>query len=469
MPGWESAGRRITRRAPGAILGGELAAVGADDLAGDRQPQAGAAVLAAAGVVQAGEAFEHALAVGRGDAGTVVGNRQDGQTTLACDRDLHPAGGMAHGIVQQVLDGPVQRLAVAAHPGAAVQVQGHLGARLRQAAGDLAGHLAQLQLPRLGGRWALVQPRERQQVLDHAAEPQGVGEHALRQAPPVRPLRMLAGDLELGPHAGQRAAQLVGGVGDEAALAPPGLLEPVEHAVQGDAEPVDLVLGVRQRQPPGLAGAGDLLGTAAQAGDRPKRAADGDPGDPGEQRQQQRPAHQQPDLDDPEAAGDAGDRHGRDHRQRVAGRPRGPGDHPQRVALADAAAVQESWAAVASGLQLGGAQQRHGAVAAHRGGQHPPARVDHLHLHGARAGHRDGIGEAVGVDQGGDVLRPLPGGRVERGHQRPLQAGQQQQRARRQPGRHHQAGEHGEPRPQAASAPPRRHPPRRWHLSLRRR
>ena len=54
-------------------------------------------------------------------------------------------------------------------------------------------------------------------------------------------------DLELGADAGQRAAQLVAGVGDEPALAVGGVLEPGEHRVHRLREPADLVVGRRAR------------------------------------------------------------------------------------------------------------------------------------------------------------------------------------------------------------------------------
>ena len=61
-------------------------------------------------------------------------------------------------------------------------------------------------------------------------------------------------DLELGPDAGQRAAQLVGGVGDEPPLplGRPG--QPVEHRVHRVRQPGDLVRGRRLRAPAGPAG-----------------------------------------------------------------------------------------------------------------------------------------------------------------------------------------------------------------------
>ena len=62
-----------------ADLDVEAAAVRRADLAGDRQPQAGAATGAGAALVQTHEAFEDPFAVGLGDARSVV---------LDLDRDV---------------------------------------------------------------------------------------------------------------------------------------------------------------------------------------------------------------------------------------------------------------------------------------------------------------------------------------------------------------------------------------------
>ena len=84
-----------------------------------------------------------------------------------------------------------------------------------------------------------VGPGQQQQVLDQAESAGRRRPAGRRAASPPSPSR--CGDLELGPHAGQRAAQLVGGVGDERPLPLPGRGQPVEHAVEGDGQRLDLV------------------------------------------------------------------------------------------------------------------------------------------------------------------------------------------------------------------------------------
>ena len=100
------------------------------------------------------------------------------------------------------------------------------------------------QLDRLALRsHALVQAGEDEQIVDQAL-------HAGQLAPGelldvAHPLggevRFARQDLELTAYRGQRGAQLVRGVGDELALAREGVLEPIQHVVEGLREHPDLV------------------------------------------------------------------------------------------------------------------------------------------------------------------------------------------------------------------------------------
>jgi hypothetical protein len=65
--GEKAAGRRVAEP--------ELAAVAADELTGDREPQAGAAAVTVASFVEPGEAVEDPLPVRLGNPGSVVGDR----------------------------------------------------------------------------------------------------------------------------------------------------------------------------------------------------------------------------------------------------------------------------------------------------------------------------------------------------------------------------------------------------------
>ena len=93
----------------------------------------------------------------------------------------------------------------------------------------------------------------------------------------------------------QRAAQLVGGVGDERPLPRPGRVasrSSMSLRVTRQGRWISS-RGVGHRQPPGLAGAGDLLGAGAQRLDRAQRATDHPPRDHRQHGQQQREGDQQ--------------------------------------------------------------------------------------------------------------------------------------------------------------------------------
>ena len=95
-----------------------------------------------------------------------------------------------------------------------------------------------------------VGDRDGEQVVDQPLHADGVLEDVALGGLPVGELRVLEVDLELRADPGERAAQLVAGVGDEAALAVGRVLEPGEHGVHGEGEPTDLVLGLGLGDPP---------------------------------------------------------------------------------------------------------------------------------------------------------------------------------------------------------------------------
>ena len=80
-------------------------------------------------------------------------------------------------------------------------------------------------------------------------------------------------ELELGAQHGEQRAQLVARVRHEHALALERSLDPIEHPVQCLAEPVDLVLGARKRQPLSASLERDLVRLSSHVVDRRQRAA----------------------------------------------------------------------------------------------------------------------------------------------------------------------------------------------------
>jgi hypothetical protein len=148
-------------------------------------------------------------------------------------------------VVEQVADHASQPLRVAAYPSAADL--GHVDPYV--ATEPQVARLAQDQLVEVhnglaGVGDALVQLGEQQQIVDQPLQPLLLGEPAPGQPGPVD-----AGggepDFELGADRGERAAQFVGCVGHERALAAGRHREPVQHLVHRAGEPVDLVAGRR--------------------------------------------------------------------------------------------------------------------------------------------------------------------------------------------------------------------------------
>ena len=100
-------------------------------------------------------------------------------------------------------------------------------------------------------------------------------------------------DLELGADRRQRAAQLVRGGRGEQLLAAGGLLQPVEHAVQRQAQLGDLVVGRAGLHATGQVGGLDAIDLGAHRVDRRQRPADDPPDQPRGERDHQRQTDQQ--------------------------------------------------------------------------------------------------------------------------------------------------------------------------------
>jgi hypothetical protein len=110
--------------------------------------------------------------------------------------------------------------------------------------------------------------RQGEQVLDQALEGDGLIQDTAVGQGAVGGVGVGEIDLQLGADAGQRVAQLVGGVGDEALLAIVGIFDPVEHGVHGAGEPGDLVVAVGLGDPTSKVGAGHVRDLGSDCFDR---------------------------------------------------------------------------------------------------------------------------------------------------------------------------------------------------------
>ena len=124
-----------------------------------------------------------------------------------------------------------------------------LGGAIGEAVSRALEQLADLDVLTPQRQPSLVGAGDQQQVLGEVGEVVGLlegGVERLAQRARVAPVAQRG--LELGLHDGQRRAQLVAGVGQEAALAFEGGLQAGQHLVERLAEAADLVVRVGQRQ-----------------------------------------------------------------------------------------------------------------------------------------------------------------------------------------------------------------------------
>ena len=115
----------------------------------------------------------------------------------------------------------------------------------------------------------MVRSRDDEEIFGEAHEPVGLlrGRSHRSFELGVTP-RLPERELELRLEEGERRAQLVARVGDETAFAFERVAESVQHLVQGQAEPADLVVRRGQREAPLGLGCGDRLRLDAHRVDR---------------------------------------------------------------------------------------------------------------------------------------------------------------------------------------------------------
>ena len=132
----------------------------------------------------------------------------------------------------------------------------------------------------LAARALLVEAGQRQQVVAEAGQALARRADAAGAHPHRRGIVRL-GQQQVGVrlHDGDRVAQLVGGVGGEAALAAEGVVEPLDHVVEGVRQPPQLVVGAAQADAALEVRRADVARHARDPVDRRQRAARDHPAD----------------------------------------------------------------------------------------------------------------------------------------------------------------------------------------------
>ncbi len=207
---------------------------------------------------------------------------------LQPDLDRRALRGVDDRVAQQVGEDAAQRVAVGPSRHRPGRAQGDRPLR-RRGPGVVAGVLEQLaQVERFARRLAhLVDPRQRQQVVDQAAHPRRLGLDPRHRPLDLGRLPRRADPVELAVAAdrGERRAQLVRGVGEEPAQPPlprralgEGRLDLHQHRVQGPSQAADLGAVVVRLDPPREVAGGDLPRHLAHPPQRPQPDPDQPPG-----------------------------------------------------------------------------------------------------------------------------------------------------------------------------------------------
>ena len=256
------------------------AAVELGDLLHHGKTQAAAAVLPPGGVGLP-EALPHLVQVLRGDADAVVGDAQLRAVVGAFQpqADVAPLPAVFVGVLQQVVD----------HPGDQRRVEPDYYPRLDlRTAGDtsvifrhelVVTHLHKgAEVPGAHGVTvgSVVHPGQTQQLLHQLGHMPGLLlDHGHGSQKVLLGLVLPLGAVALGQDNGDGRAQLMGRVGNEAALRREGLLQPLKHPVKNPAQVSQLLGPVLQGQPVAqIAAVGNVVGGA----DHLLQWAEGQPG-----------------------------------------------------------------------------------------------------------------------------------------------------------------------------------------------
>src|SRR6266566_1775231 len=295
------------------------------------------------------------------------------------------------------------------------------------------------------GRGTGVTAGELEEVLDDTLEGGDLFEDAAMRGGEVGGAGVGEVDFELGADAGERAAQVVGGVGDEAPLAPGGVLEAVQHGVHRAAEAGDLVVATGvgdSRAKVGAADAGDLR---SDGFDRAQGASDEGPD---ERRQQGGDGWD----DEAEAGGqdssavvDVVERAGDLEHDGPVAAPDAPGQEPEGV-RAETRALDGPQGLGVPGWWRFADRCRAGDVGA--GGQHMAVGGHDLDDHVLGAG--EGAGHPAAGDEGAEVVGLLPDGVVEVFGEQPPLGDDEADAGGDQHGDHGQGGERGDAEPKGA-------------------
>lgn len=142
-------------------------------------------------------------------------------------------------------------------------------------------------------RRSLVEPCQQQQTVDDVLHAQPLREHHLGEFPGRSGVRPCAGQFGVLAHGGERRAQFVRSIADEALTGAIAVFDAVEHAVHGAGEPIDLVASACARNALVEAVAADLIDPAPNPLDGPQSPRCDEPHHDADERDPDRHCHGQ--------------------------------------------------------------------------------------------------------------------------------------------------------------------------------
>ena len=231
-----------------------------------------------------------------GNPGALVDDREDGPTTGGADLDRDVAGAVAQRVVDEVRQRSVEACGVASNLDRSWR--GHADGTVAgggvEPVGDAGGQVHEIDGTGLDRQGPLLGACAFEQVVGQCDQPPHlVVDGVQRLGQLLGRSRLRQCQLDLGEHQGQRCAQLVAGLGHEPPLPLQPVVEPLEHGVEGDRQPSQLVVGRGKREPLPSTARGDRGRAGAHPLDRAQSRPRDEVAEPAREDERERSGDQQ--------------------------------------------------------------------------------------------------------------------------------------------------------------------------------
>ena len=202
------------------------------DGADDRKTETRATLVPGAGRVETHEALEYTLLLTRRDTGAIVADSEQRRPTVSLKRHPYLPGCVTGRFVEKVPQQPPQSLGITDDAGGLDTGRIDRDSEPRCGSAGLLSHqIVEIDLHRLQSEPVLIGPSQDQQVGYQALQSKILRQQVSRQLFERYAPRTRVSDLEHRSDRGNRALQLVRGVGHEASLALCRGFDAIEHPV----------------------------------------------------------------------------------------------------------------------------------------------------------------------------------------------------------------------------------------------